>query len=146
MYIAYNCYKLHSDKLKYKDIIQPMHYNPAYLRYELHRVWVVEANLKKGTRHVYKRRVFYLDEDSWAVVATDKYDKRDQLWRFSEAFGINYYDVPCSWSTSEVHYDLQAKRYVFYYLDNEEKHTYIFNKVFPLKDFSLSALRRAGKR
>ncbi len=146
MYIAYNCYKLHSDKLKYKDIIQPMHYNPDYLRYELHRVWVVEANLKKGTRHVYKRRVFYLDEDSWAVVATDKYDKRDQLWRFSEAFGINYYDIPCSWSTSEVHYDLPAKRYVFYYLDNEEKNTYIFNKDFPVKNFSISALRRAGKR
>ena len=146
MYIAYNSYKLHSDKLKYKDIIQPMHYNPDYLRYELHRVWVIEANLKKGTRHIYKKRVFYLDEDSWAVVATDKYDNRDQLWRFSEAFVLNYYDVPCSWSTSEVHYDLPSGRYVFYYLDNEEPNTYIFTEKFPIKDFSPSALRRGGKR
>ena len=146
MYIPYNSYKLHSDQLKYKDIIQPMHYNPDSLRYELHRVWVVEANLKKGTRHIYKKRVFYLDEDTWAVVATDKYDNRDQLWRFSESFVLNYYEVPCSWSTSEVHYDLSAGRYVFYYLDNEEKNTYIFDKTFEIKDFSTSALRRGGKR
>jgi len=146
MYVAYNSYKLHSDKLKYKDIIQPLHYNPKYLRYELHRVWVVEANLKKGTRHVYKKRVFYLDEDSWAVIATDKYDNRDQLWRFSESFVINFYDVPCSWSTSNIHYDLQAGRYVFMYLDNVEKSTYNFNVDFPIKNFSTSALRRSGRR
>jgi len=146
MYIAYNCYKLHSGKLKYKDIIKPMHYNPEYLRYELHRVWVVEANLKKGTRHIYKRRVFYIDEDSWGIVATDKYDSRDKLWRFSEAFTINYYDVPCSWSTTNVHYDLSAGRYIFMYLDNEEKTTYNFNETFAIKEFTPAALRRSGKR
>ncbi|MEA1923093.1 MAG: DUF1329 domain-containing protein [Pseudomonadota bacterium] len=146
MYIPYNCYKLHSDQLKYKDIIKPMHYNPDFLRYELHRVWVVEATLKKGTRHLYKKRVFYLDEDSWGIVAEDKYDNRDKLWRFSEGFMINYYDIKCAWTTSEVHYDLQTGRYVFYYLDNEEKNTYIFDREFPIKDFSTSALRRAGKR
>ncbi|MEA3240748.1 MAG: DUF1329 domain-containing protein [Pseudomonadota bacterium] len=146
MYVAYNSYKLHSDKLKYKDIIKPMHYNPEYLRYELHRVWVVEANLKKGTRHIYKKRVFYLDEDSWSVIATDKYDNRDQLWRFSESFVINYYEVPCTWSTSNIHYDLQAGRYVFMYLDNEERSTYNFNVDFPVKNFSTSALRRSGRR
>ena len=146
LYIAYNSYKLHSKDLKYKDIIQPLHYNPEFLRYELHRVWVVEANLKGGTRHIYKKRTFYLDEDSWAVVTTDKYDNRDQLWRFSEAFVINYYDVPCSWSTSEIHYDLQSGRYIFYYLDNEEKNTYIFDTTFSKENFSAMALRRSGKR
>ncbi|MBW1646404.1 MAG: DUF1329 domain-containing protein [Deltaproteobacteria bacterium] len=146
MYIPYNCYKLHSGKLKYKDIIRPQHYNPELLRYELHRVWVVEANLKKGTRHIYKKRVFYLDEDSWGVVATDKYDNHDKLWRFAEAFIINYYDVPCTWSTSEVHYDLPSGRYLFYFLDNEEKTTYDFSKVFPIEEFSISSLRRSGRR
>ena len=146
MYIAYNSYKLHSDKLKYKDIIKPMHFNPEYLRYELHRVWVVEANLKKGTRHIYKKRVFYLDEDSWGVAATDKYDNRDQLWRFSEAFIINYYDVPCAWGTADIHYDLSAGRYVFLNLDNEERTTYRFDKTFDTELFTPAALRRSGKR
>ncbi len=146
MYVAYNSYKLHSDELKYKDIIQPMHYNPDYLRYELHRVWVVEASLKKGTRHIYKKRVFYLDEDTWGVVATDKYDNRDKLWRFSESFVINYYEVPCSWSTSNIHYDLQAGRYVFMYLDNEERETYNFNVDYPVGNFTPASLRRSGRR
>ena len=80
------------------------------------------------------------------MVATDKYDNRDQLWRFSESFVLNYYNVPCSWSTSEVHYDLQAGRYVFYYLDNEEEHTYNFDVDIPRKNFSVGALRRSGRR
>ena len=146
MYIPYNSYRLHSDTLKYKDIIQPLHLNPDYLRYELHRVWVVEANLKKGIRHLYKKRVFYIDEDSWSIVATDKYDKYGQLWRFAEGFMINYYDVPCTWLTAEVHYDFRKERYIFNLLDNEEKNTFIFDREKPIKDFSTSALRRAGRR
>ncbi|MCD6270075.1 MAG: DUF1329 domain-containing protein, partial [Deltaproteobacteria bacterium] len=146
IYIPYNNYLLHSDTLKYKDIIQPLHLNPDYLRYELHRVWVVEANLKDGTRHLYKKRVFYIDEDSWSIVATDKYDKYNQLWRFAEGFMINYYDVPCTWLTAEVHYDLHTGRYLFNLLDNEEKSTFIFDREKPIKDFSTSALRRAGRR
>ena len=68
MYVPYNAYKVHSDKLKYKDYIKPLHADPEYLRYELHRVWVVEATLKEGMRHQYKRRTFYIDEDSWQIV------------------------------------------------------------------------------
>ncbi|HIE06530.1 MAG TPA: DUF1329 domain-containing protein [Desulfarculaceae bacterium] len=146
MYIPYNNYLLHSDTLKYKDIIQPLHLNPDYLRYELHRVWVVEANLKKEIRHLYKKRVFYVDEDSWSIVATDKYDRHDQLWRFGEGFLINYYDVPCTWFTAEVHYDLHTRRYLFNLLDNEERNTFIFDQEKPVRVFSAGALRRAGHR
>ncbi|NOY72971.1 MAG: DUF1329 domain-containing protein, partial [Gammaproteobacteria bacterium] len=62
VYVPYNSYDLHSKSLKYKDILTPLHINPEYLRYELHRVWVVEAKLKPGMRHIYKRRTFYIDE------------------------------------------------------------------------------------
>ncbi len=146
MFIPYNCYRLHNDTLKYKDIIQPLHLNPDYLRYELHRVWVVEATLKPGIRHIYIKRVFYVDEDSWSIVATDKYDQHGKLWRFAEGFMINYYDVPCTWLTTEVHYDLNTGRYLFNLLDNEEKNTFIFDREKPIKDFSIGALRRSGRR
>ena len=86
--------------------------NPDHLRYELHRVWVVESTLKKGERHVYKRRTFYVDEDSWQVVLVDQYDNRDQLWRVSEGHAMVYYDVPCVWTAAEAHIDLQAGRYL----------------------------------
>lgn len=145
IYVPYNSYLLHSDKLKYKDILTPLHLNPDYLRYELHRVWVVEATLKEGMRHIYKKRTFYIDEDSWQIVAMDQYDSRDQLWRVSEGHCINYYDVPTFWSTVEVHYDLQSGRYIAINLNNEHS-MYNFEISFDSKEFTPSALRRAGKR
>jgi len=145
IYIPYNSYKLHSDKLKYKDILTPLHINPEYTRYELHRVWVVDAKLKAGARHLYKRRTFYIDEDSWQVMLVDQYDNRDQLWRVSEGHSIQYYDCPAFWSTLEVHTDLQAGRYLAIGLDNESK-MYNFHNPSEEKDFTPAALRRAGNR
>lgn len=145
LYVPYNSYLLHSDKLKYKDILKPLHLNPDYLRYELHRVWVVEATLKEGKRHIYKRRTFYIDEDSWQILAMDQYDNRDQLWRVSEAHCINYYEVPTFWSTVEVHYDLQSGRYVAINLNNEHS-MYNFDIDFDQSIFTPAALRRGGKR
>ena len=51
------------------------------MRWEQHRVWVVEATLKPGKRHIYAKRTFYLDEDSWVALASDEYDARGQLYR-----------------------------------------------------------------
>ncbi len=145
MYVPYNSYALHSDKLKYKDILTPLHLNPEHLRYELHRVWVVEAKLKPGMRHIYERRVFYIDEDSWQILGMDQYDSRNQLWRVSEAHCINYYEVPVFWSTAEVHYDLQSGRYIAINLTNESK-PYNFDVKFDATEFTPDALRREGKR
>ena len=52
IYVPYNSYLLDSDQLKHKDILTPLHVNPEYLRYEMHRVWVVDATLREGTRHI----------------------------------------------------------------------------------------------
>jgi hypothetical protein len=145
MYVPYNAYKLHSDKLKYKDILTPLHVNPDYPRYELHRVWVVDATLKKGMRHIYKRRTFYIDEDSWQILAVDIYDNRDQLWRVSQGHVINYYEVPTIWTTLEVTTDLQAGRYIALGLDNESR-MYDFSIKRSFEDFTPAALRREGRR
>ena len=144
LYVPYNSYKLHSDKLEYDDILKPGHINPEHTRYEKHRVWVVEANLKDDTRHIYKKRVFYIDEDSWQVTVTDIYDNRDQLYRVAMAYGLNYYEVPTQWSTLEVYHDLNSRRYLAIGLDNQEK-MYDFSKSFNDNEFTSSALRRAGR-
>ena len=145
IYVPYNSYKLHSDDLDYDDILKPLHLNPEHLRYELHRVWVVEATLKEGSRHIYKRRTFYIDEDSWQILAMDQYDNRDQLWRVSEGHSINYYEVPTFWTTVEVHYDLQSGRYIAINLNNEHS-MYDFGANLNRNQFTPSALRRAGQR
>ena len=145
MYVPYNSYKLHSDKIKVKEILTPLHINPDLARYELHRVWVVDATLREGARHIYKRRTFYVDEDSWQIVAMDQYDNRDQLWRVSEGHAINYYDRPTYWTTLEVHIDLQAGRYLAIGMDNENP-MYVFGIDRTLEDYTPAALRRSGVR
>lgn len=143
--IPYNDYRLHSDKVKYDEILQPGHINPELVRYEKHRVWVVEANLKDGMRHTYKKRVFFIDEDSWQVAITDIYDNRDELYRVGVAHAINYYDVPTQWSTLEVFHDLQSRRYIALGLDNEQS-MYDFMTPQDEKDYTSAALRREGRR
>ncbi len=145
MYMPYNSYRLHSDQLKVKDILTPLHINQDYTRYELHRVWVVEATLKEGKRHLYSRRTFYIDEDSWQMLAVDQYDGRGELWRISEGHCINYYEEPLFWTTLEVHTDLFAGRYLAIGLDNERA-MYDFDIEREVPDYTPSSLRRSGIR
>jgi len=145
VYIPYNAYKAHSDKIKVKDLIRPGHMNQDLIRYELHRVWVVDATLKAGKRHINGRRTFYLDEDSWSIVEMDHYDSRGQLWRVSEAPLINYYELPAIQSTLEVHYDLISGRYIAGLLDNEEKVADFAFQTAP-DEFSPQSLRKRGIR
>jgi hypothetical protein len=143
--VPYNSYKLHSDQVKVADILKPLHINQDLTRYELHRVWVVDATLKPGSSHVYSRRTFYVDEDSWQVLAVDQYDGRGQLWRVSEAHCINYYDAEIFWSTLEVHTDLLAGRYLAIGLDNENP-MYQFGLTRTPGDYTPAKLRQEGVR
>ena len=145
MIVPYNSYKLHSDSVKYADILKPLHLNQDLARYELHRVWIVEATLKPGASHIYKRRTFYVDEDSWQILAVDQYDSRDQMWRVSEAHCVNYYDAQVFWSTLEAHTDLIAGRYLVVGLDNENA-MYDFSIKRTPADYTADALRRDGIR
>jgi len=145
VYVPYNSYKLHSDSLKVADIVTPMHINQEHTRYELHRVWVVEATLKEGKRHIYAKRRFYVDEDSWGVLVVDQYDNRGRLWRVSEGHSINYYDILSFWTTLEVHIDLLSGRYLAHGLDNEND-MYDFSFRSESGDYTPAALRRHGRR
>jgi hypothetical protein len=146
MYVPYNSYKLSDPKLKYSDLLKAGHINQDLARYELHRVWVVEATLKPGTSHIYSKRVFYLDEDSWTPLATDKYDGRGELWRFAEQHSENWYNVPMVFPTVEVHNDLQSGRYIAMGLRNEEQKIYEPLKGRTPGDYTPSNLRGAGTR
>jgi hypothetical protein len=145
LYVPYNSYKLSGNTLKMADVLRPGHINPEHARYELHRVWVVEATLKEGMSHIYARRVFYIDEDSWIVMATDKYDGRGELWRVSEQHSINFYDIPMAYGTIEVHHDLQSGRYLAMGLRNEEPKVYERIQR-SAADFTPAGLRGVGTR
>lgn len=123
MYVPANSYALHSDKLKYKEIVKKGHLNQDLPRYELRRVWVVDSTLKGGTSHLYKRRTFYVEEDGWQIVAVDCYDKRDQMWRVQEAHTAMAWDLLAQMPVAETVYDLQANRYLVMALNNEDTET-----------------------
>ncbi|SDK46467.1 DUF1329 domain-containing protein [Pseudomonas indica] len=147
IYIPYNNYKVTSPEVKYEQLLQVGHLNPAVTRHELHRVWVVEGTLKPGARHIYSKRTLYLDEDSWQIAVADQYDGRGELWRVSIAYLKNYYDLPTTWSALDVFHDLQARRYHVQNLDNEESSTIDFSQATPDDGyFKPSALRRRGTR
>jgi len=109
MIIPYDTYKLNYDKEPAR-FLTANHLNPDFVRWELHRVWVVEATLKPGMRHVYKTRVFYLDEDSWRAIASDQYDMRGALYRGGFAHStVDWYHR--TGAASSVIYDLVSGVY-----------------------------------
>jgi hypothetical protein len=144
MYIPYNTYKVGDKSLKYKDIVGKHTLNADLVRYELHRVWVVEGTLKAGQRHVYGKRTFYLDEDSWSVVSEDAYDNRGGLWRVSLLGMVQYYDAVVPWYRFGVVHDLTTGGYIAGGLDNEIKEPIQFGVKGRLMDFQPDALRRLG--
>ena len=147
LYVPYNSYQLRRGDLSYKDIIGPGHMDPQYLRYELHRVWVVDSKLKQGARHIYARRTFYVDEDTWQISIIDIYDGRGELWRVKEGHEMSHYQVAIPWLAVEALHDLISARYLLIGLDNEEKgYQYNFDYEGSFEDFTPSALRRAGRR
>ncbi len=144
IYIPYNSYKL-SSGAKLDDITRPGHLNPDLVRNELHRVWVVDSKLKKGTSHLYARRTFYLDEDTWTPVLVDKYDGRGELFRTGEYHSIQLWDVPMTFGTVEVHSDLQSGRYLALGVRTGDDKMYAPSKL-TAADFTPASLRESGVR
>jgi hypothetical protein len=146
MYIPYNNYKLLDTDLEYGDILHEGHMNPEHVRYELHRVWKVEARLKEGERMIYSRRTFYIDEDTWTASVIDQYDGRGELWRVSQAYHVQFYGNDVPWMASESVYDLSNGRYISLGLANEEDEYMNFDIEPRRSDFTTQALRRMGIR
>ena len=143
MLVPYNSYAVHQKGISYDQIVLPRTLNPELLRYELHRVWIVEAALRTGYSHPYAARRFYIDEDSWQILAVDLRDKDGELIGLQESHPINYYDVPMFGSTLETLYHLQDNNYFVDGLDNNEP-MYDFDANLTPRDFSPQALRRSG--
>ncbi|MCP5129746.1 MAG: DUF1329 domain-containing protein [Pseudomonadales bacterium] len=89
-----------------EDMLLPKMLDPDKIRWEKHRVWVVEANLKEGMRHLYSKRRYYIDEDTWHGMTNENYDGRGTLWRVQYAYGANLYDVKSYFAAPYGAYDL----------------------------------------
>lgn len=145
MYVAYNAYKMGDKSVSYKELLTPNAPNADLMRYELHRVWVVEGTLRPDAKHVYGKRTMYLDEDSWTVLASDAYDTRGSLWRVGVHPFVEYYDSQVPWYQANIWFDLTNGSYYLAGLANEEKSPWVFGAKGRYVDFQPDALRRLGK-
>jgi len=146
IYVPYNDFDLYSSELTYDQIVQQGHINQDLVRYELHRMWVVEATVKDTFSHIYPRRIFYIDEDSWHILLEDMYDERGEFWRTAEAHAVSLYDVPVTVAPVQVHYDLQSRRYVVLNMTNEEEKPIEYDYWEDPSRFSPMQLRRFAER
>ncbi len=109
MYIPYNSYE---SIMRGAEVNGPHHADPKFMRYELHRVWHVEATLKPGERHVQQKKVFYLDEDSWVINIFNGIDhsgKVDHLITFTP---YQAYDRPGIEGAENFLYDFTRRAYL----------------------------------
>jgi len=110
MYIPYHNYRLVFQATS-AQILTPGHLNPDFVRWELHRVWVVEATRKPGKQHSLTRRVFYFDEDWSGAGMSDGYGRNDQLNKGMFMAATPLYDLPTPLARCYWAYDLLDNRY-----------------------------------
>lgn len=146
MYVPANSYALADPSLKYADLFGDKHIDQQHTRYELRRVWEVEGNLRGGERHIYGKRTYYMDEDSWYIVLGDVYDTRGELWRVREGHNAIESQNKVLLLTGEPVYDLQAGRYLALSFLSEENPQFRFDVDLDDGDFTPGALRRKGRK
>ena len=96
---------------KVEDMLGEKFLDPQYVRWEKRRVWIIDSFLKEGSRHLYSRRTFYLDEDSWVAVSGEMYDGRGNLWRVQYNYTANLYDKKAGFGSAYGAYDLLQNIY-----------------------------------
>lgn len=123
IYIPYNSNRT-LGVAKDRDVLGARHLNPDHVRWELHRVWVVEATLKPGQRHTAPKSRYYIDEDSWIAVTADRFDANGQLTRVPFALPAVMSDVSATVGVTWGVYDLTAGSSFVNGLVNERKAAY----------------------
>ena len=146
IFVPYNSYKMTQREVKYEDVLKAGHINPEHTRFELHRVWEVQGNVKAGQRHIYAQRNFFMDEDSWMLNLADHYDGRGTLWRVGEGHIAYNYNVSLPGYSIETLYDLLAGRYIALGMYTEEVSAPQFDFDPSYNQFTPAALRSSGIR
>jgi hypothetical protein len=146
LYVPFHNYSFDEKGLDYDTLLTPYHVNPDYIRYEKRRVWVVEANLREGKRHIYAKRRFYVEEDSWNIVMTENYDGRGELWKVVLINSLYEYNAQGYVNRAMMFHELRAGAYITIRLVNDSEQ---MNYVAPAKGeayYSPTNVRKLGRR
>jgi hypothetical protein len=145
MYIPYNNNR--AAATPYDKLMLSKFLNPDDVRWELHRVWVVEATLKEGKRHVVPKRYYYIDEDSWQIVLIDDQDAQGEPWRFAYSLMLLCPDVPAV--VGDVYWgsmNLQTGAYLLNEAANDSEYQFKVIDRLDKNFFSPNTLANRGGR
>jgi Protein of unknown function (DUF1329) len=113
IYVPYNSFGTYNFQAKFEDVAKNDALAQNARRYELHRVWVIEATVKQGNRHVAPKRTFYLDEDSWNFLLAEDFDAQGKIFKAREGYAIPVYETGTCDVSAFAQYNLTEGRYVF---------------------------------
>ncbi len=145
LYVPYNNNATYA--LTAQELMMAHHVNPDHVRWELHRVWVVEATLHPGERNVLARRRYYFDEDTSVMTCCDAWDANDEL--FHVAILGNYVrpDLPGTIFGFHMLWNLQTDAWAITdsYLNEKANPTFKFFDSLPDSDFDPQGMAAAGQ-
>ncbi|HEY3565678.1 MAG TPA: DUF1329 domain-containing protein [Casimicrobiaceae bacterium] len=128
------------------DVIGKHHLVPDYVRFELHRVWVIESTLRPGQRHQAPKGRYYVDEDTWIAVLGDRWDANGQLWKTIWSLPTVMPDFPGTLNLSFGFNDLLTGAAFISDLYNESKDQFRPVKRYSDSTFTPDAMAGEGVR
>lgn len=139
MYIPYNNNRILQPKTD-AEVLGPHYVKPEYQRYELHRVWVLEATLRPGQRHQAVKNRYYCDEDNWQCVMGDRWDANGQLWKTVWGMNMVAPDIPGTVSSHYGYNDLLSGTAFIGNLYTGKPAQYPLRPRYPESNFTPDAL------
>lgn len=120
--------------------------NPDYVRWELHRVWVVDAMLRAGQRHQAPKSRYYCDEDNWQCTLADRWDANGQLWKTLWTHNFVAPDLPGTVSGAMGFNDLISGTAFIGNLYGSKSAQYVLKSRIPDSTFTPDAMSGEGVR
>jgi len=128
MLIPYNSNALMTNKSS--EVFGTNHISPDVMRWELHRVWVVEATLRAGQRHEAPRGLYYFDEDTWNGVLADRWNASGRLWKTLWMASFVMPEVPATMTATFGYYDLlSGTAYTHMFVGDKARQFRFVNKI-----------------
>jgi hypothetical protein len=127
MIVPYNDYKM--AQTTESSLLSQHFLNPDGVRWERHRVWIVSATLKPGERHAFSHWTFYIDEDSWQILASESYDHAGNIYRVGFSYPYQTYAGNPAIDTSNTYgiYDMSKGNYQIAYVNTSGKN-FLYNR------------------
>lgn len=129
MIVPYNVFGITNHQGK--DALKPNFVDPGAVRWEKHRVWVVEGVRKPDARHAYSKRNIFIEEDCWCIVGAEAYDDSGKLWRITQNYMWPAYDTGGMNGDSFMTADLRKGNYLVINTDRNEPGNYVRHVVSP---------------